>query len=120
MVRWLAPSILARTGLATLVSGVFGKFADKREAQLEPQGVFDYSGRSELWIDYLSDTADGFEPTYTMAYLLGKEELSPQGLSETLPRADVLLLGGDEVYPYASPPRGAREPATHLRRPGKP
>ena len=103
MVRWLAPSIFARTGLATLVSGLFGKFADKREAQIEPQGVFDYSGRSELWIDYLSDTADGFEPTYTMAYLLGKEELSPQGLSETLPRADVLLLGGDEVYPYASP-----------------
>ena len=47
--RWLDPSILAKAGVEVAVSGTFGKFADKREIQAQPQGPFDYSAEGELW-----------------------------------------------------------------------
>ncbi len=100
-VRWLSPGLLAKSGVEVVVSATFGKFADKRELQKEPQGPFDYSAAGELWVDYLSDTGDGFDATYTMAWLLARENLDFDG--QKLPRGDVLLLGGDEVYPTADP-----------------
>lgn len=100
-VRWFDPGLLVKAGVEVVVSGTFGKFADKRETQLEAQAGFDYSDRGELWIDYLSDTGDGWEATYTMAYLLAQPGLDVGG--EMLPRGSVLLLGGDQVYPSAEP-----------------
>ncbi|HWI05962.1 MAG TPA: hypothetical protein VNT54_00425, partial [Solirubrobacteraceae bacterium] len=101
-VRWLSPGLLARSGVEVIVSATFGKFADKRELQREPQDVLDYSQTTgDLWIDYLSDTGDGWDATYTMAWLLAQPAL--QAGEETLPRGRILLLGGDEVYPSASP-----------------
>ena len=100
-VRWLDPGILAKAGVEVAVSGTFGKFADKREIQTQPQGPFDYSGAGELWIDYLSDTGDGWAATQTMAWLLAQPHLTVEG--SDLPRGDVLLLGGDQVYPSATP-----------------
>ena len=102
MVRWFSPPILARAAIEVAVSGAFGKFADKRESQVWDQRAYDFSGRSELWIDYLSDTADGFETTYTMASLLSAAELEV-GARRPLPRGDVVVLGGDQVYPAADP-----------------
>jgi hypothetical protein len=98
-VRWLSPGLLAKSGVEVLVSGTFGKFADKREIQREPQEAVDLASAGELWVDYLSDTGDGWDATYTMAWLLAQEGLDVDG--ERLPRADVLLLGGDQVYPSA-------------------
>jgi hypothetical protein len=98
--RWLDPSILARAGVEVAVSGTFGKFADKREIQTQEQGPFDYSTGGELWVDYLSDTGDGWAATQTMAWVLAQPSL-PFDKSE-LPRGSVLLLGGDQVYPTAS------------------
>jgi hypothetical protein len=100
-VRWLSPGLLARSGVEVAVSGTFGKFADKREIQRDAQGPFDYSADGELWVDYLSDTGDGFDATSTMAWLLARDELDFAG--EKLPRGRILLLGGDEVYPLADP-----------------
>jgi len=100
-VRWLSPGLLARSAVEVVVSSTFGKFADKREIQREPQGPFDYSAAGELWVDYLSDTGDGFEATTTMAWLLAQNELDFGG--ERLPRGRLLFLGGDEVYPLADP-----------------
>jgi hypothetical protein len=100
-VRWLSPGLLARSGVEVAVSGTFGKFADKREIQRDAQGPFDYSADGELWVDYLSDTGDGWDATYTMAWLLAQESLDVDG--ERLPRGRLLLLGGDEVYPTADP-----------------
>lgn len=101
-VRWLSPGLLARSGVEVLVSGTFGKFADKREIQREPQDGLDYStAAGDVWVDYLSDTGDGWEATYTMAWLLAQPGLDAGG--ETLPRGSILLLGGDEVYPSATP-----------------
>ena len=70
-VRWLSPGLLVQEGVEVVVSGAFGKFADKREQQSDLQPAFDYSqatprGTDEgLWIDFLSDTGDGWEATYT-------------------------------------------------------
>jgi hypothetical protein len=100
-VRWLSPGLLARSGVEVVVSGTFGKFADKREIQREPQTAFDHSAAGELWVDYLSDTGDGWDATYTMAWLLAQERLDTG--SESLPRGKLLLLGGDQVYPTADP-----------------
>ena len=100
-VRWLDPSILAKAGVEVAVSGTFGKFADKREIQTQPQGPFDYTSSGELWIDYLSDTGDGWAATQTMAWLLAQPSLTVEGAA--LPRGTILLLGGDQVYPTATP-----------------
>ncbi len=100
-VRWMSPGLLAKSGVEVAVSGAFGKFADKREIQREPQDGLDYSAAGELWVDYLSDTGDGWDATYTMAWLLAQESLDFD--DEQLPRAKVLLLGGDQVYPSADP-----------------
>ncbi len=100
-VRWLSPGLLAKSGVEVAVSAAFGKFADKREIQREAQDDLDYSRADELWIDYLSDTGDGWDATYTMAWLLAQESLDFRG--EQLPRAELLLLGGDQVYPTADP-----------------
>ena len=101
-VRWLSPGLLARSGVEVIVSGTFGKFADKREIQRESQDGMDYSAATgDLWVDYLSDTGDGWEATYTMAWLLAQPALKAG--AETLPRGRILLLGGDQVYPSATP-----------------
>ncbi|MEE9412962.1 MAG: hypothetical protein V3V22_07915, partial [Methylococcales bacterium] len=51
-------------------------------------------------IDYMADTGDGWDSTYTLAYLLMRPEIEVSG--QALKRADVLIMGGDEVYPVAS------------------
>ncbi|WAH98338.1 hypothetical protein [Arthrobacter sp. MMS18-M83] len=57
----------------------------------------------ELWLDFTADLGDGFDATYSVALLLAQERLEVAG--DTLPRGNVLVLGGDEVYPVASPER---------------
>ncbi|UKA63952.1 hypothetical protein [Arthrobacter sp. FW306-04-A] len=57
----------------------------------------------ELWLDFTADLGDGFDATYSVALLLAQDRLEVAG--HTLPRGNVLVLGGDEVYPVASPER---------------
>ena len=107
--RWLAPSELRTLGAQTL-SQIFGNYADKRELQK----VFDSSlitvpaegeelaeGES-LWFDYTADVGDGFEATYTVAALLAQDHLQVDGHDASLPRGQMLVLGGDQVYPRAN------------------
>jgi hypothetical protein len=102
-VRWLTPSLLAKSGVEVVVSGTFGKFADKREIQTADQSGLTYAAGADgdLWIDYLSDTGDGWNATYTMAWLLARDALAIPEEPKQLPRGTVLLLGGDQVYPLA-------------------
>ncbi|MDP8992710.1 MAG: metallophosphoesterase [Actinomycetota bacterium] len=104
-VRWFSPGVLADAGLRVVLSSVFGAFLDKRELQsgVDSPVVDHLAERDELWLDYLSDTGDGFDPTYTMAWLASQPALELPGVGQPLPRGDVLVLGGDEVYPTASP-----------------
>lgn len=121
MVDWFDVKFLAIIGVKAIVSSAFGNFADKREMQavltrssdshlhpsfqgkqvLVAEGVhyFDYSERDELWVDFISDTGDGFDSTYTVASTAANQGLLVEGRSEPLPRANLLLLGGDQVYP---------------------
>jgi Calcineurin-like phosphoesterase len=107
MVRWFDPVQLAGTALQVVVSGVFGAYSDKREIQaalardVEPDR--DYADGDEIWVDYVADLGDGFEPTYTIAYLLSRPTLTVRGGSGSweTKRGRILVMGGDQVYPTA-------------------
>jgi hypothetical protein len=100
-VGWLAPLLLLNTGLRTLLAVLFGAYLDKRELQNALSGdVFEQPGTGgELWLDYVADLGDGFHATYSVAYLLAQPQLEVDG--RLLPRGQVLLMGGDQVYPLA-------------------
>lgn len=101
-VPWLAPLLLLSTGLRTLLAMLFGAYLDKRELQNSlPDDVYHHEGSGgELWLDYVADLGDGFNATYSIAYLLVQPELDLDG--HRLPRGEVLVMGGDQVYPTAS------------------
>lgn len=101
-VAWLSPSQLAATGIRVAFAAQFGAYLDKRELQVAlPTEVHDdHATDQELWLDYIADLGDGFDATYSMAYLLAQDQI--QISDDTLPRGRVLVLGGDQVYPTAS------------------
>jgi len=120
MVGWFDPGQLLDTGLKTLFSTVVGERSDRRMLQAlaaRRPDIYDYSHhyedtergprpakdrpRGELWLDYVCDTGDGWNSTYAIAYALAQRELPLAG-GPTLPRGDLLVFGGDEVYPAAS------------------
>jgi hypothetical protein len=112
MVGWYDPEPLVATGFKVLVSTVFGRHFDNRLLEALATGGgeewFDYSKdasgaeRRTLWLDYLADTGDGFDSTYAVAYWATRPTLAV-GSHETRP-GDVLVLGGDLVYPFANHP----------------
>jgi hypothetical protein len=116
-VRWLAPSVLARTVMPVLLSGLFAKFGDRREVEaVLEQSVIDVSTDGdpaspqeleEMWIDYLADTGDGFSATATLASVLARKTLDVPALEgggvHATRAGSLLVLGGDQVYPFASP-----------------
>jgi len=127
MVQWLAPGELLSAAMRVVLSGVFGAYADKRELQgvWPVEDIPDYAARSELWLDYVADVADGFDATMTVASVLARPDLVvpeppdhqprrglakpgvPRSQSSTaleLPRGDLLVMGGDQVYPTADYP----------------
>src|SRR5262249_25818406 len=123
MVSWYDPRLLARVGIRTLVSSVFGQYADQRLMQAvtdtaegaELIGRDDYCANKgggpqqwlrvgetgAYWIDYIADVGDGFEPTYTLAYLLAQDRLEVRGAGK-LRHGEVLIMGGDQCYPQAT------------------
>lgn len=103
MVNWLGPMQCVQTGLRSLIAVTLGAFADPREVQaaLNPPSanpcISSGAGAGgTLWIDYVADTGDGWDSTYSVAWCLSRKLVIGAG---ELPRADVLLLGGDQVYP---------------------
>lgn len=56
----------------------------------------------DFWIDYVSDVGDGWNSTYAVARMLAQPTMKIEGVSQDLPRGDILIFGGDEVYPTAS------------------
>jgi Calcineurin-like phosphoesterase len=129
MVDWYNPQQLFQTALETFVSKTLGRHADRRsiEAANKVAKFFDFSFEvpaapatkgaidpekyrpedlspeplKEIWIDYVSDLGDGFNSTYAVAYLLAQEQLQVEGVTEPLQRGNILIFGGDEVYPTA-------------------
>jgi hypothetical protein len=94
--------LLLSTGVRTVLSALFGAYLDKRELQhaLPAEVGHEPGTDGELWLDYVADLGDGFHSTYSVAYLLAQPELDLDG--RRLPRGQVLVMGGDQVYPTAS------------------
>ncbi len=117
MVGWYDPGQLAQTGYEVIVSAMFGKHADKRIIQAisetgsgKPRLFHEITGfdDQEFWFDYVSDVADGFDPTYTVAYHITRPHLrvatrDTKLEGEITKRGNLIVFGGDEVYPTASP-----------------
>ena len=113
MVAWYEPGQLLRTASEVFVSTLFGRNADPRIIEAfsfgkSDSGIYDYrvnpGGPGEdFWFDFLADTGDGWDSSYGMAYLLAQPSLTlVGGVPRTLPRGDLLILGGDLVYPTPS------------------
>jgi hypothetical protein len=120
MTGWFQPTLLARMLRRVLISETFGQYADRRllVAALDTQPAEEHVRRAKMliegegpgritpdadgavWIDYLADLGDGFDSTYAIASLLAQETLTVDGVETR--RGQVLLMGGDEVYPDAS------------------
>jgi len=129
MTSWFRPDLLAKLLWRVVVSEVFGQYADRRliVAALDPVKEIDLLQRAKqfvpgtpyadederpptlftkdkegaVWIDFVADLGDGFDATFAIASLLSQETLTIDG--QTLPRGQLLVMGGDEVYPHASP-----------------
>ncbi|WP_442934022.1 metallophosphoesterase family protein [Micromonospora sp. CPCC 205561] len=101
-VPWLAPFLLISTGIRTLLAMLFGAYLDKRELQNSLDAVIarQVGPDGGLWLDYVADLGDGFNATYSVAYLIAQPELEVDG--HRLPRAQTLVMGGDQVYPSAA------------------
>lgn len=116
MVGWYDPRQLLRTAFEVFVSTVFGRHADRRilealsdAGDLREKFYYDFSeeNKNEQWIDYISDVGDGFDSTYTMAYHLARPQFDVSTSSDnqnlhTTKQGEILIFGGDEVYPTAS------------------
>ncbi len=119
MVKWYNPRQLSETALRHMITGVFGQYADQRIMQATIDGFaprilqdvvikrYDYSKRPEFrdgeafWLDFVADLGDGFDSTYAIASLISADKLDVPGAG-VLPGSKLLLLGGDEVYPFPS------------------
>lgn len=118
MVHWFSPIVLLKTAKKVMDSTLFGQYADRRlvHAALDSpinektlikescggeEGICGQKDQSEIWVDYVADLGDGFDSTYAIAYLIGQKNLQINDGPE-LPRADCLIMGGDQVYPDAS------------------
>ncbi len=111
-VKWLAMEQIVRTGIEAGHGTQFARYADKREVQGQfPCQVYDVTrdpfgtddadaiATKDYVLDYVADTGDGFRATYAIARSLtgtvGSAD-APAG------KAQLLVMGGDEVYPVAS------------------
>lgn len=99
--RWLSPGLLLRTGVQVAASSKLAEFIDRRESQAGlPATTTDLSGADELWLDYTADCGDGFDAAATVASLVARSELTVSG--HRTRAGSVLVMGGDQAYPYAS------------------
>ena len=110
MVGWYDPLQLLQTARQTILADIFGGRADFRlhEAGRGGELALDYRDRADaqgaLWIDYVADMGDGFDSTFSVARALAAPSLTiagagPGGAPLTLPRGQLLIMGGDQVYP---------------------
>lgn len=82
---------------------------DNREIQVNygdvsTDAIIQEFGNDELWLDFTADTGDGFDDTCTIFHTLSREHLTldHRGTITELKKGNVLILGGDLVYPDAS------------------
>lgn len=100
MTGWFDPKVMAQSAAMLLTANIFGRHSDTRLIEAlgsQPQDLFDYRDHAgEFWLDYVADLGDGFNATYAIASAMAAESLLDTRAGE------VLVMGGDEVYPYPS------------------
>jgi len=67
--------------------------------------LYDYfNEREDFWFDFVADTGDGGNSSYTVARLLAQPSIRTVigGSMHTLPRGNLLVIGGDLAYPNPS------------------
>lgn len=123
MVSWFNLKQIAGTAYKSVVSSLIGSQSDRRlmlalaasenefynytrrhkivNGKIEPD---EESKRKEIWLDFIADTGDGWDSSYSVAYYASKPELklSDGIISYDTKRGNVLVFGGDEVYPTPS------------------
>jgi hypothetical protein len=129
MTSWYHPVRMLATGRRVGNATTFGKMFDRREilASLDPfddtffrdnmdfstEGTSPDAPQEPFWFDYCADTGDGWWPTYAVARLLARRELTgvlgapgadnkPTPFKEILKQGRVLVFGGDMMYPTPS------------------
>jgi hypothetical protein len=129
MVGWYDPRQLVRTGTQVAISTIFGRHSDRRLVEALASGrpeIYDYTyyytddgqelcevdesrRRDEIWIDYVADLGEGWNSTYAVAYHVSEEmrdfeytdaASGEKRLAQTR-RGNLLIFGGDQVYPAA-------------------
>lgn len=61
-----------------------------------------FTEKDDFWFDFMADTGDGGNPSYAVARLLAQPLIRVRSSDSvfTLPRADLLLIGGDLAYAF--------------------
>jgi hypothetical protein len=109
MTRWLDPAGLVVIGVEALLSGLFAQYADRRELEATyPETLTPtFAQRHDLWIDYVADTGDGWDSTASVAWAACHDTTADVNGIDTKV-GDLLVFGGDEVYPSAKMERYQR------------
>jgi hypothetical protein len=107
MVGWYDPIQLIRTGIQVAISGIFGRHSDSRLIEAVSDAAADYHDYSEhtgrFVLDYVADIGDGWQSTFAVARAVAALSSGPvEGLPCSNRPGQVLVFGGDEVYPLAS------------------
>lgn len=116
MVGWYDPRVLARSAALLTVANLFGRHSDTRLIEAlasQPQREFRFEPAADggFWFDYVADLGDGWNSTYAIAQALAHPSLEVRdaaGHVHETRGGDVLVFGGDEVYPYPSKEEYAR------------
>jgi hypothetical protein len=100
MTGWFDPGVMAQSAAMLLTANIFGRHSDTRLIEAlgsQPQDLFDYSGhQGDFWFDYVADLGDGWNATYAIAAAMAQEtQLDTRS-------GELLVMGGDQVYPYPS------------------
>ena len=107
MTNWFSIALLIKTGLRTVLSSIFARFSDKRAilamGDNSARLIEQWAKKSTVSIDYVADLGDGWDSTYSVAWCLAQPILGVGNgkKKESLPRGDILIMGGDQVYPFA-------------------
>ena len=86
MVGWFDMKQLSNTAVKATHSSIFGSYADKREtiASISEFKIYDYSGKGEVWVDYIADVGDGFDETSDFFRVLIWDPKNPAEMQTSL------------------------------------